>query len=45
MPWGDHDPELGPIPLAPEADALTHMQHRLATQAGKAVYAQRLNRG
>ena len=30
-----------PTPLAPEADALTRMQHRLATQAGKAVYAQR----
>jgi transposase len=30
-----------PTPLAPEADALTRMQHRLATAAGKAVYAQR----
>lgn len=30
-----------PTPLAPEADAMTRMQHRLATQAGKAVYAQR----
>jgi transposase len=30
-----------PPPLAGEADALTRMQHRLATAAGKAVYAQR----
>lgn len=30
-----------PTPLAPEADALARMQHRLATPAGKAVYAQR----
>lgn len=30
-----------PTPLAPEADALACMQHRLATPAGKAVYAQR----
>ena len=30
-----------PTPLPPEADALTRMQHRLTTQAGKAVYAQR----
>ena len=30
-----------PTPLVPEADALARMQHRLATQAGKLVYAQR----
>ena len=30
-----------PTPLAAEADALARMQHRLTTQAGKAVYAQR----
>ena len=30
-----------PTPLPLEADALTRMQHRLSSQAGKAVYAQR----
>jgi transposase/IS5 family transposase len=30
-----------PTPLVPAADALARMQHRLATPAGKAVYAQR----
>jgi len=30
-----------PTPLGPEADAVTRMQHRLATEAGKAVYARR----
>ena len=30
-----------PTPLGPDADALTRMQHRLRTRAGKAVYAQR----
>jgi len=30
-----------PTPLRPEADALARMQHRLATPAGKAVYAKR----
>jgi transposase/IS5 family transposase len=41
-----HHPPLlerfsGSTPLAPEADALTRMQHRLATEAGKAIYARR----
>lgn len=30
-----------PMPLRPEADALRRMQHRLASAAGRAVYAQR----
>jgi transposase len=30
-----------PTPLAPEADAVTRMQHRLTTPAGRAMYAQR----
>jgi transposase/IS5 family transposase len=41
-----HHPPLlarfsAPTPPAAQADALARMQHRLATEAGKAVYAQR----